>query len=272
LPAPYGRAAYRDAGSGGARETLLLIHGAGLQSAAWLPQMTAIAETHRVIAVDMPGHGSSEPLPQSSAQLPDFIAWLHEVVTALQLESVNIAGHSMGALIAAGYACEHPQQTARVAVVNSVYRRSAQARAAVETRADEILDSTKEVDIDTPLGRWFGDEHAAVRKQVAEWLRAMDRQSYATVYRAFARSDDTYAEAYSTITCPLLALTGGDDANSTPAMSEAIAQAAVNGVAKVIPHHRHLVNLTAPEEVTAALKEWLTRPLAQRGGANQNAA
>lgn len=49
--------AYFEAGDG---ETLILIHGVGMRLEAWAPQIEAFAKTHRVFALDMPGHGASE--------------------------------------------------------------------------------------------------------------------------------------------------------------------------------------------------------------------
>jgi pimeloyl-ACP methyl ester carboxylesterase len=61
-----------------------------------------------VIAVDMPGHGDSDPLPGTPA-LPDYVAWAARVVQALGLGPVSVAGHSMGALIAAwAWRCTDP--------------------------------------------------------------------------------------------------------------------------------------------------------------------
>ena len=245
----------RDTGTG---EPLVLIHGVGLQSAAWGPQIAALGQSRRIIAVDMPGHGGSDPLPQNSA-LPDFVAWCHEVVQTLGLGPVNLAGHSMGALIAGGFAVTHPDLTRRVALVNGVYRRTADARAAVRARAAEIR--AGQVDLQTPLDRWFGGTpvEQAARKIVSDWLEQVDRSAYATAYSAFADGDETYAAGYSDIACPFLALTGADDPNSTPAMAEAMAATVRNGQAVSIAGHRHMVNLTAPDVVTAHLADWLAR-------------
>ena len=62
----------------GAGEPLVLIHGVGLRLDAWAAQIEGLSATHRVIALDMPGHGGSAPLPMG-AQLPDFVAWLDEL-------------------------------------------------------------------------------------------------------------------------------------------------------------------------------------------------
>jgi flavin reductase (DIM6/NTAB) family NADH-FMN oxidoreductase RutF/pimeloyl-ACP methyl ester carboxylesterase len=244
----------------GAGAPLVLIHGVGMQSAAWAPQLDSLATDYRVIALDMPGHGGSDPLPDS-AELPGFVAWLHAVLAALDLGPVNLAGHSMGALIAGGYAVSHPDNVSRVALLNGVYRRDATARAAVELRAQEIR--AGKVDLETPLKRWFGDSASdqAARMQVADWLSAVDMAGYATAYGAFARGDRTYADGWASVSCPMLALTGDGDLNSTPDMARAMAAASQNGEAVILPGHRHMVNLTAPEAVTEALRTWLQRPV-----------
>lgn len=252
--------AFRDHGRGA---PLLLIHGVGMQSAAWGPQIEALGKTHRVIAVDMPGHGQSDPLPEGS-QLPDYVAWASDVVQTLDLGAVSVAGHSMGALIAGGLAVEHPELTLRVALLNGVYRRDAAASAAVIARAAEIRSG--KIDFETPLARWFGDapEDLAARTQVAGWLKAVDPDGYATAYTAFAHGDSAYAEQYHDISCPFLAMTGDGDPNSTPAMSHAMAEQAQQGKAVILEGHRHLVNLTAPDAVSAHLAAWLKLSTAQR--------
>ena len=251
--ANYGTLSYREMGKG---EPLVLIHGVGMQSAAWGPQIEYFSQSMRVIAIDMPGHGGSSALTAGS-ELPDYIEWLFAVITALDTGPVNLAGHSMGALIAGGFAICHPGLTQRVAVLNSVHNRTAEARAAVEARSAEI--DLGRVNINTPLARWFGESETdrAACELVRGWLMDIDLDGYATAYRAFARGDQTFAHRWSEVSCPMLALTGDGDPNSTPEMSQAMASAAINGRSETIIGHRHMVNLTAPEAVNFILEEWL---------------
>ncbi|MFD1807175.1 alpha/beta fold hydrolase [Gemmobacter lanyuensis] len=46
---------------------VLLIHGVGMRAEAWGPQIATLSATHRVLAVDMPGHGESTPCPRRPA-------------------------------------------------------------------------------------------------------------------------------------------------------------------------------------------------------------
>ena len=113
--------AYIDTGAG---EPLVLVHGVGMRLEAWTPQILNLRKTHRVIAVDMPGHGASERIPSSST-LVDFVAWFGTFLDDLDLGAVNVAGHSMGALIAGGAAATFAPKIRRVALLNAAMPRPA---------------------------------------------------------------------------------------------------------------------------------------------------
>lgn len=248
-------AAYVEVGEG---EALLFVHGVGLRLEAWAPQIEALATTHRVIAVDLPGHGASSPIGRGSG-LAEFIDWFTTTLDDLGLDSVNVAGHSMGALIAGGCAVFAPDRVRRVALLSAVHRRDSAAAAAVRARAVEI--AAGELDPIAPLSRWFGDECVTSQPYllVKDWLTSVDIYGYATAYGAFAEGDDLYADRWPGVTCPALLLTGELDPNSTPQMSRDLAAAAPNAEACIVADHRHMVSMTAPDEVNAALRHWLTK-------------
>jgi pimeloyl-ACP methyl ester carboxylesterase len=239
----------------GAGAPVLLIHGVGMRAEAWGPQIAALSCGAHVVAVDMPGHGESDPLPGSPV-LADYVAWAARVIEALGLGPVSVAGHSMGSLIAGGLAIERPELVRRAALLNGVHRRTPEARAAVLARAAEIAAGLGS--IEAPLARWFTADQADLREKVAGWLRAVSTTGYASAYNAFARGDGTYAERLSEIRCPVLVLTADGDANSTPEMTRRMAAMVAHGRAFVIEGHRHMVNLTAPDAVTQELLVWLS--------------
>lgn len=233
---------------------VLLIHGVGLRAEVWEPQIAALSATHRVLAVDMPGHGESDPLPDG-ASLPDFVAWAARVIDALALGPVAVAGHSMGALIAGGLAVDYPHHVARAALICPVHRRDATARVAVLSRAADI--AAGRGDPEAPLARWFGAGEDAFRDRTAALLRQVSPAGYATAYRAFAEGDAIYADRLPVIRCPVLVMTADGDGNSTPAMTHAIAAAISGARALVVAGHRHMLPLTAADPVNAALSDWL---------------
>ncbi|GAA2486724.1 alpha/beta fold hydrolase [Winogradskya humida] len=91
---------------------LLLIHGLTYDHRAWGPLREHLDPGRRVLAVDLPGHGSS---PRRDAYpLAGIIDAVHEQVTAAGLAEPVVVGHSVGAIIAGAYAARYPA----AAVVN----------------------------------------------------------------------------------------------------------------------------------------------------------
>jgi len=198
------------------------------------------------------------PALATDAPLEAFVSWFAGLLEDLDLGSASVAGHSMGALIAGGIVIERPDLVKRAALLNGVHKRDAMARDAVLARAQEIM--TGAFDREAPLGRWFGagHEHEAAYLLSKRLLADVDKQGYATAYGAFAGGDRIYADRWTEVQRPALFLTGDGDLNSTAAMARQMSQLAPHGRAIVIEGHRHMVNLTAPDRVNAALADWMT--------------
>ncbi len=97
---------------------VLFIHGFGGDLGNWLFNLDALAAHAPVIALDLPGHGQSDPkLP--GAGLDALAGFVARFLDQLDVERVHAVGHSMGGAIAARLALDHPQRVASVALVNS---------------------------------------------------------------------------------------------------------------------------------------------------------
>ena len=241
----------------GEGEAILLIHGVGLNAEAWAPQIAAFSATHRVIAMDMAGHGGSAPPPEA-ATLDDYVAQARRLLDDLGITGANVVGHSMGGLVAMGLAIAHPQRVRRLAVLNSVHERSPEARAAVEARAAAISPG---MSFAATLDRWFDADEQALRERVAAWLGIVDLSAYGTAYRVFATSDRAFSGALSGILCPALFAAAEGDPNSTPAMAEAMAAATPRGRSAVVADARHMMPLTHWQETNALLQALLAERL-----------
>ena len=239
-------------------EPLLLIHGVGLNAEAWGPQIEALSDTHRVVALDMPGHGESA---LSGSELSDYVAQAVALLDQLGIARANVVGHSMGGLVAIGLALAHPERVLRLGVLNSVYERSPEARRAVEARAAEIALSGTCGDIEQPIRRWLGAGETPLHARLRRWLSTMDPAAYARAYRVFATGDRLFSGQLGALTMPALFATGSDDPNSTPAMAEAMAAAAPRGKAAVLDGQRHMMNLVDPEGTTRLIRDLLSQPL-----------
>ena len=251
-----GCTAYRESGTG---EVVLLIHGVGMNADAWEPQIEELSRTHRVIALDMHGHGASDP-PGTSVELNDYVLQAIRLLDELAIEQANIVGHSMGGLVAIGMGLGHPQHVLRLAALNAVYERPPEARSAVEARAKEILRSGNCRDIDLPIRRWLGDSETQLQHKVRSWLLSVEPDSYANAYRVFASGNRLFSGLLGLLPMPCLFATGSDDPNSTPQMSEMMAAATRRGRAVILPGQRHLMNLVDSVGTNRLLCNFLAEP------------
>ncbi|MEU4080463.1 alpha/beta hydrolase [Streptomyces venezuelae] len=85
----------------GAGEPLLLLHGIGHHWQAWEPVLDILATERDVIAVDLPGFGASDELPDGCPyDLSTVGSVLGAFCEALGVERPHVAGNSLGGLLA----------------------------------------------------------------------------------------------------------------------------------------------------------------------------
>ena len=87
----------QDAGSG---DTLLLIHGAGGATQSWRGVFPLLAQTHHVVALDLPGQGFTELGARSRCGLQHSAADLATLIAQEGWQPKAIIGHSAGGAIA----------------------------------------------------------------------------------------------------------------------------------------------------------------------------
>jgi len=88
--------------TGGRRAPIVMLHGSGASHAVFARQFDSpLAELHRLIAIDLPGHGLSEnSIDPGLYALPEMGAALNEVMGALELQRPTVLGWSLGGHVA----------------------------------------------------------------------------------------------------------------------------------------------------------------------------
>jgi non-heme chloroperoxidase len=90
---------YLEAGSG---KPILMIPGWSQTAEQFKHQLTGLSDRYRVIAIDLRGHGESEK-PEFGYKISRLAKDVHDVIHALDLNEVNILGHSMGSSVIWNY-------------------------------------------------------------------------------------------------------------------------------------------------------------------------
>lgn len=254
---------------GGSGATVVLIHGVGMSAGVWAPQLSALASKYNVVAIDMLGHGQSS-LPSEDVSLHDYAEQVVSVLDHIGVSAAHIMGHSMGALVALEFALTHRAKVKSVVALNAVFRRNQAQRASVASRL-AALDDGGSIENEQTITRWFGNPVPERWRAAAEEVRAnltnANAIGYRRTYKLFSVSDAAHEKTLSSLEVPALFFTGSDDPNSSPLMSRIMAGTAAQGRYDVLANERHMMNLTAPDEVNRRLIAFLdeveagTRPV-----------
>ena len=103
----------------GAGPYLVLLHGYMSSHEYWQDVAVAVEGSWTVLSIDLLGFGSSPKPSDALYTLDEHVAAVADMITELTgNEPVRLAGHSMGALIAAAYAGDRPEKISRLVLCN----------------------------------------------------------------------------------------------------------------------------------------------------------
>ena len=95
---------------------VLLVHGFGADLNSWMFTQPVLAESRRVVALDLPGHGGSTK-EVGAGDAEALAAAVADALDALGLERVHLVGHSMGGAIAIALARNRPERVASLTLI-----------------------------------------------------------------------------------------------------------------------------------------------------------
>ena len=98
---------------------VVLVHGAGSGGPAWHRQIAVLARYHRVIVPDVPMFGMSDIPNHIYAPRMQIADVILGVMNELDIETTDIAGHSMGALGSVGAMTREPERFNRAVLLSS---------------------------------------------------------------------------------------------------------------------------------------------------------
>jgi pimeloyl-ACP methyl ester carboxylesterase len=98
---------------------VILVHGIASSAATFKHVVPTLSRHYRCIAIDLLGFGES-PAPEGATYtVEEHVAALNATIRSLRLSAPFVlVGHSLGSLLAARYAAQHPQQVSRLVLVS----------------------------------------------------------------------------------------------------------------------------------------------------------
>lgn len=232
------------------RNRLVLVHGSGCSADSWRYQVDGLSRYLEVVAVDLPGHGGTNPVPDPSIRR--YASMVEGLIQHMGTRKVFLGGHSMGGAVALQVALERPELLKGVILVGT-------------TAFLDTLALTPDILL------WAG---AAVPGKFREMFFS---RSVTEEALAIARSDvrrcslETVLSDFTTcrqfdlrsklkaMSVPTLILCGKEDRITSPRHSKQLHRQIRGSSFLLIPKAGHMLPLEAPVQVNDAIRDFIRK-------------
>ena len=268
---------YYAAGTRGAGEPVVFVHGFATSGHLWSDVVSLMPPGHRLIVLDLLGHGRSDPPGARALTLHAHAQRIVALLDALGVSAATVVGHGVGGGIAQSLAIHWPARVARLALVSSIGFGGWATRDVVLARA--TLAITRHLPpawllsmVRTELERGYGDPFRAVHsidKYVRPFSTIEGRATLVRHIRALdAKETSALAPSLGDIACPATVLWGSQDPFLPASLGKRLADTIPGATLEVVAGARHFLPEEAPRQVADALGALLARsaPAAVRGG------
>ncbi|MDQ7247133.1 alpha/beta fold hydrolase [Dongia sedimenti] len=237
------------------RPVAVFLHGAGMDHSVWtLPGRYVAHHGGTALALDLPGHGKSDGPALGS--IAEMAAWVWRVLDAQKIARAFFVGHSMGALIGLEAARTRPERVAGLMLVGFAPRMPVHP---------DLLEAAKRNDPKAaaliaswgfgPAGQVGGNQTPGLA-MLPLGLRLIERAAAGTLYADLAACD-AYRDAGTEIACPVLLLQGTADRMTPAKGAKAFVEKLPKTDIRMLDGIGHMVMAEAPDDVTAALRDFI---------------
>lgn len=259
---------YYAAGTRGAGEPVLFVHGFATSSHLWTDVVSLMPAGHRLIVLDVLGHGRSDPPAERPLTLRAHGERIVELLDVLGVDAACVVGHGVGGAIAQSLAVHSPRRVARLALVSSTGFADWATRDLRIARA--MLPLIRRLPppwllsmVRTELERGYDDRSRAVHS-IDRYLRPFATMEGRDTLVRHLRALDTRETAalgarLGEIDCPTSIVWGEHDPFLPVSLGRRLAGAISNATMQVIPGARHVLPEERPRQVADAIAELLTR-------------
>lgn len=235
---------------GGGKPSLLFLHGAGGTHRHWGKQIQGIRDG-TLLALDLPGHGRSKGKGHQSIEgYADLVA---EFMSALDLESSTVVGHSMGGAIALDLALRYGDRLGGLVLVGTG------ARLRVMPTLLEGLRGEFELTVELLCRYAYGPS-------ASEEMVRLGREEMLAIGPEVLRGDFLACDRFEVmgrlgeVRLPTLVICGEEDQLTPLKYSQFLVEHIQRARLVTIPEAGHMVMLEKPQETTDAIAEFSLRP------------
>lgn len=251
--APAARAASVDGAtihwtsSGSGAQAVIFVHGWTCDESSWREQVPVVSKNHRVITLDLPGHGKSG-MPKAFT-MDMFARAVEAVRVEAKVDKVFLVGHSMGTPVIRKYALMYPDHVKGLVIVDGLVQLPGQPSpgplpAAILTSPEAMV---KGMNLFGPLTTPELQQHI---------LKMLKGAPEATATGAFAATWDQSQWSDQKITVPVLAVFAGTRPVAT---EQAVKTLYPEADYYTIPETAHFLMMEKPIEFNRMLLKFVEK-------------
>lgn len=245
---------------------VLLLHGAGASSHSWAPLIPHLADRHRVIALDLPGHGWTRS-PRGRARLGDVAADIATLCAQEGWAPDLLVGHSAGGAVSLELAHQGLLQPRNVVIVNGALENFKGAAGVLFPVMAKVLALNPFTGLLISQGGRSVQQVRSILQGAGTTLDEAGLARYAHLIQRRAHVDGTLAmmaqwsldglnRALPSITVPTLFVHGEKDGAVAVTVAQRAASVMPAAELVTLPGIGHLAHEEAPETVAAEIRRF----------------
>ncbi|QER90488.1 alpha/beta fold hydrolase [Streptomyces tendae] len=240
---------------GATDDAILFLHGLGGNANNWLHQRRAFAEHHRVITLDLPGHGRSTGTKVPFRLYADAV---QAVLDHLRVKEVSVVGLAMGARVGITLAARSPRRVRRLTVVNGYLELPPREHERRVELYDLLLRPGGAREWAQLLLEGMGvSAHAGIVRGFLASADRIDPEHVNTVFHQVDEADQ--AEEFRGLVIPVQLIVGERDQLVPSSSTEHLIALAGGATITRLPESGHLPYLEDPAMFNRALEDFLHR-------------
>ena len=243
----------------GEGDAVVLVHGLGGTSNNWTPLMGALAR-YRAIRPDLPGSGRSGKV-EGALSIDRYVECVKAACERLEVRRAHFVGHSLGTIVCFHLAARFPQLVRSLALFGPLLAPPEAARPNIAARGAKArgegvagMQAIAEAIVQAATSSDTRANKPVTVALVRESLMRQDPEGYARSCEALAAAE---AADTAAIKCPVLLVTGEDDAVAPPQSVRAIGDRIKGSRTVVYPRCGHWTTYERPEDCARELRSFL---------------
>lgn len=237
---------------------VIMVHGISARKELWRCVIDGMKDDFTCITYDLRGHGAS-PIPTKKFELADLVEDVESVRRRVGVEKAHVIGHSLGGMIAPGYARAYPDRVGAIGLLATSAFRPPGVREVIMGMSAVLKEKGMAALIDGWITNWFTDDFIARNPELIAGRKqqalATDPESFRAVFEIFNLSD--MGPWLHEVAAPALVLPGEFDAPCSPEINQKITNAMPNAEMIVLENVKHSILLEAPDRVARHVKDFL---------------